>query len=67
MTEVDPGGIPYDIATSDNSRTYGDAWFDFLGASRTMLGYCSNAFDYDGYLEQQINEFAVREKSDAKL
>ena len=28
-------GIPYDIAMDDSSRIYGDAWYNFLGSSRT--------------------------------
>ena len=52
-------GVPYDIAMDDASRIYGDAWFEFLGSSRTMLGSesGSNAFDFDGCLEEQINAF----------
>ena len=53
-------GMPYDIAMDDDSRIYGDAWFEFLGSSRTMLGSesGSNVFDFDGKLEEQINAFA---------
>ncbi len=45
-------GIPYDIAMDDASRIFGDAWYQFLGSSRTMLGSesGSNAFDFDGEL-----------------
>ena len=52
-------GIPCDIAMDDKSRIYGDAWFDFLGSSRTMLGAesGSNAFDFDSKLEEQIKSF----------
>jgi len=51
--------IPHDIAMDDNSRIYGDAWFEFLGSSRAMLGSESgcNAFDFDGDLERRIAEF----------
>ena len=51
--------IPYDIAMDEVSRIYGDAWFEFLGSSRTMLGTesGSNAFDFDGDLEQEIKAF----------
>ena len=52
-------GVPCDIAMDDASRIYGDAWFEFLGSSRTMLGSesGSNAFDFDGCLEEQIDAF----------
>lgn len=52
-------GVPYDIAMDDASRIYGDAWYEFLGSSRTVLGSesGSNAFDFDGDLEDQIKEF----------
>lgn len=52
-------GIPHDIAMDEESRVYGDAWFDFLGSSRTMLGSesGSNAFDFDGDLEAKIAAF----------
>jgi hypothetical protein len=54
-------GVPHDIAMDDASRIYGDAWYKFLGASRTVLGSesGSNAFDFDAALEGQINEFEV--------
>jgi len=54
-------GVPHDIAMDDASRVYGDAWFEFLGSSRTMLGSesGSNAFDFDGRLEQAIKTFAA--------
>ena len=52
-------GIPFDIAMDDANRIYGDAWFEFLGSSRTMLGSesGSNAFDFDGDLEREIKAF----------
>jgi hypothetical protein len=54
-------GVLHDIAMDDGSRIYGDAWFEFLGSSRTMLGSesGSNAFDFDGRLEEAINAFAA--------
>ena len=50
-------GIPHDIAMDDASRIYGDAWYKFLGSSRTMLGSesGSNVFDFDGELEKEID------------
>lgn len=52
-------GIAHDIAMDADSRIYGDDWFRFLGSSRTMLGSesGSNAFDFDGKLEQAIEAF----------
>ena len=54
-------GIPYDIAMDDSSRIYGDAWYNFLGSSRTVLGSesGSNAFDFDGHLDDEINAYAA--------
>jgi hypothetical protein len=54
-------GVPHDIAMDDASRIYGDAWFEFLGSSRTMLGSesGSNAFDFDGRLEEAIKAFGT--------
>jgi len=56
-------GVPHDIAMDNASRIYGDAWFEFLGSSRTMLGSesGSNAFDFDGHLEEAINAFATQQ------
>ena len=52
-------GIPCDIAMDDASRIYGDAWYKFLGSSRAMIGSesGSNAFDFDGDLEDEIKAF----------
>jgi hypothetical protein len=54
-------GMPYDIAMDDASRVYGDAWFEFLGSSRTVLGSesGSNVFDFDGSLEEEIKAFTA--------
>lgn len=60
MAEIcDARGLSHNIAMDDSSRIYGDAWFEFLGSSRTMLGSesASNAFDFDGDLERQIAAF----------
>ncbi len=62
MIEIcDARDIPHNIAMDDGSRIYGDAWFEFLGSSRAMLGSESacNAFDFDGELERQIAEFTA--------
>jgi hypothetical protein len=52
-------GVPADIAMDEASRIYGEAWYTFLGSSRTMLGSesGSNAFDIDGRLEDELNAF----------
>jgi hypothetical protein len=52
-------GVPFDIAMDNASRIYGDDWYKFLGSSRTMLGSesGSNAFDFDGDLENEITVF----------
>jgi hypothetical protein len=52
-------GIPHDISVDEASRLYGHQWFEFLGSSRAMLGSESacNAFDFDGDIEQYIEEF----------
>ena len=57
----DARGIPHDIAMDDASRIYGDAWFDFLGSARSMLSSesGSNAFDFEGNLDQQFKDFAT--------
>lgn len=62
MIEIcDAHGIPHNIAMDDDSRIYGDAWFEFLGSSRAMLGSESacNVFDFDGELERQVAEFTA--------
>jgi hypothetical protein len=62
MKEICAGrSVPHDIAMDDASRVYGDAWFEFLGSSRTILGSesGSNAFDFDGRLEEAIDAFTA--------
>lgn len=57
MIEIcDARQIPHDIAMDDNSRIYGNAWFEFLGSSRAMLGSESgcNVFDFDGDLDRFV-------------
>lgn len=63
IEECEARGVPHNIAMDNASRIYGDAWFEFLGSSRTMLGAetGSNAFDFDGDLERRIEEFTRRE------
>ena len=54
-------GISQDIATDDSSRIHGEAWFDFIGACRAMLGSesGSNVFDFDGSLERRNQEMTA--------
>lgn len=49
-------GLPTDIAMDEESRIYGEAWFDFIGNCRAMLGSesGSNVFDFDGSLEARF-------------
>ncbi|MGN6148364.1 MAG: hypothetical protein ACTHPD_07490 [Rhizomicrobium sp.] len=49
-------GLPVDIAMDEESRIYGEAWFDFIGNCRAMLGSesGSNVFDFDGSLEAKF-------------
>ena len=53
--------IPFDIAMDELSRIYGDDWYRFVGSTRTMLGSesGSNAFDFDGRLEEELRRFTV--------
>jgi hypothetical protein len=48
-------GIPHDIDVTEQSRFYGDAWYDFLGRCRTALGSESgcNVFDFDGSIGER--------------
>lgn len=54
-------GIPHDIAIDEESRIYGEKWFEFLGSSRAMLGSESgcNVFDFDGDIERRIADFKI--------
>ncbi|HXE51237.1 MAG TPA: glycosyltransferase [Ramlibacter sp.] len=42
--------IRHDIEWTEDKRVYGDAWYDFLGSCRAVLGTesGSNVFDWDG-------------------
>lgn len=46
-------GIPSDIAMDEASRIYGDAWYEWLGNCRAVLGSesGSNIFDFDGSID----------------
>ena len=43
-------GVAHDIEWSDEKRIYGNAWYDFIGSCRAILGSesDSNVFDFDG-------------------
>ena len=49
-------GILHDIAMDEESRIYGDAWYDFIGSCRAMLGSesGSNVFDFDGTIKERF-------------
>lgn len=53
-------GITHDIAMDENSRIYGDAWFDFIASSRAMLGSesGSNVFDFTGEIEALCSKYS---------
>jgi hypothetical protein len=61
MKEIcDSRGISHDIAMNEQSRIYGDAWYDFIGSCRVMLGSesGSNVFDFDGSIERKYEELS---------
>jgi hypothetical protein len=53
-------GISHSIAMNEQSRIYGDAWYDFIGSCRVMLGSesASNVFDFDGSIERKYEELS---------
>lgn len=60
-------GVPHDIAMDEASRIYGEAWFDFVGGCRAMLGSesGSNVFDFDGSLKRKLK--ALEEEKGSPL
>lgn len=54
-------GIPSDIAWTEESRIYGDEWYHFLCSTKSMLGSesGSNVFDWDGSLQNQIEQYKI--------
>jgi len=64
LQECAQAGIVCDIAMDEASRIYGDAWFDFVGSGRTMLGSesGSNVFDFDGGLSAAIDRFVKQNR-----
>ena len=55
-------GVAHDIAVDEDSRIYGEAWFDFIGSCRAMLGSesGSNIFDFDGEIERRFHEMTAK-------
>ena len=55
-------GITHDIEWDDAKRIYGDAWYEFIGSCRAILGSesGSNVFDFDGSIEAKYFELAAR-------
>lgn len=51
--------IKHDIAWSETSRIYGDKWYEFMTACRSMLGTesGSNVFDWDGTLSEKVGDY----------
>lgn len=51
--------LSFDIAWDEASRIYGLDWYRFVGSGRAMLGSesGSNVFDWDGTLQNQIDEY----------
>jgi len=56
----DAKNIATDIAWDEDSRIYGQAWGEFVGNCRAMLGAesGSNVFDFDGSLRAKLAELA---------
>jgi len=52
-------GLRCDISSSEADRIYGDAWYRFLGSSRTTLGTESGAsiVDFDGSLQERTEAY----------
>ncbi len=55
-------GISCDIEWDECSRIYGEDWYAFIRSAKAMLGSesGSNVFDWDGDLQQKINQFRKR-------
>lgn len=52
-------GLACDIEWTEEARIYGAAWYGFVSSCRAMLGSesGSNVFDWDGTLQDRIDEF----------
>jgi hypothetical protein len=59
-TECEARGIPHDIDVTEQSRFYGEAWYEFLGRCRTTLGSesGSNVFDFDSSIGERYRRIA---------
>jgi hypothetical protein len=55
-------GLSVDVSCREEDRLYGEAWIDFIGHSRAMLGVESGAsvVDFDGSLEASIRAWRVQ-------
>lgn len=58
-TYCDANGVANDIAWTEESRIYGQNWYEFMASCRSMLGVesGSNVFDWDGELGPRIARF----------
>lgn len=56
-------GLQVDISWDEESRIYGDAWYEFLGSARGTLGTesGSNVFDFDGSLSSNISRLKEKD------
>lgn len=66
--EAPAHGLTCDISSREADRLYGDAWIDFLGRCKAVLGTESaiSAFDFDGTLRSSIEAYE-RENPDASF
>ncbi len=55
--DAEAHGLTCDISSREADRLYGDAWIDFLGNCRAVLGSESaiSAFDFDGTLKDAVD------------
>lgn len=53
-----------DIELKSSKRIYGQAWYDFIGTCRAMLGTesGSNVFDFDGAIRLKIEAYLLKNK-----
>jgi hypothetical protein len=60
-------GVPSDIAMDEASRIYGEAWYQWLGKCRCVLGSesGSNVFDFDGSIAQAFSRQGTEPVSQA--
>lgn len=55
-------GISCDIAWDESARIYGEDWYKFISAAKSMLGSesGSNVFDWNGSLRQEILQYCQK-------